>query len=117
MSNPPQAASVQGLGEMNLQDYFALAKRRKLWITFPALAVVIAIAVMAWRLPNVYRSEAVILVVPQKVPSSYVASTVTTGLSERMSTIYQEVTSPTRLRRVIASLGLYPDVRKQEGEQ
>jgi polysaccharide chain length determinant protein (PEP-CTERM system associated) len=112
-----QKAPLTGLGEMSLQDYLAMARRRKLWIVFPALAVAIATAVMAAKLPNVYRSEAVILVEPQKVPTSYVASTVTTGMSERMSTIYQEVTSPARLKRLIDSMGLYPDVRKQEGEQ
>ena len=31
-----------------------------------------------------------------------------------MSTIYQEVTSPARLKRIIDSLGLYPDIRKQD---
>jgi protein tyrosine kinase modulator len=112
-----EKAPLTGLGEMSLQDYLSMAKRRKYWIIFPALAVAIATAVTARRLPNVYRSEAVILVEPQKVPTSYVASTVTTGMSERMSTIYQEVTSPARLKRLIDSMGLYPDVRKQEGEQ
>jgi polysaccharide biosynthesis transport protein len=116
MSSAPRVP-VAGFGEMSLQDYFALAKRRKFWIIFPALAVMIAIAVMVQRLPNVYRSEAVILVEPQKVPTSYVTSTVTTGMSERMSTIYQEVTSPARLKRLVDSMGLYPDIRKQEGEQ
>jgi polysaccharide chain length determinant protein (PEP-CTERM system associated) len=116
MNNAPKA-SAAGLGEMSLQDYLGLLRRRKFWIIFPALAVSIAVAVSARRLPNVYRSEAVILVEPQKVPSSYVASTVTTGMSERMSTIYQQVTSPARLKRLIDNLGLYPDVRKQQGEQ
>jgi len=110
-------ASTQNFGEMSVQDYFALAKRRKLWIIFPALAVMIATAVMAWKLPNVYRCDAVILVEPQKVPSSYFTSTVTTGMAERISTIYQEVTSPARLKRLIDTMGLYPDIRKQEGEQ
>ncbi|MGC2110624.1 MAG: GNVR domain-containing protein [Candidatus Korobacteraceae bacterium] len=112
-----EKAPLTGLGEMTLQDYLAMAKRRKFWIIFPALAVAIAVAITARKLPNVYRAEAVILVEPQKVPTSYVASTVTTGMSERMSTIYQEVTSPARLKRLIDSMGLYADVRKQEGEQ
>jgi len=109
--------ATQDFGEMSIQDYFALARRRKFWIIFPALAVMIATAVMAWRLPNVYRCDAIILVEPQKVPASYFASTVTTGMAERISTIYQEVTSPARLKRLIDTMGLYPDVRKEEGEQ
>lgn len=117
MGMTTNAATVQGLGEMNLQDYISLVKRRKFWIILPALAVMVATAVMAWNLPNIYRSEAIILVVPQKVPASYVASTVTTDMSQRMSTIYQEVVSPTRLKRLIDGMSLYPDVRKQEGVQ
>jgi protein tyrosine kinase modulator len=112
-----QTAATQGLGDMGLQDYVALLKRRKLWILFPTLAVVIASAVMAWRLPNVYRCEAVILVQPQKVPMSYFPTTVTSGTPDRISTIYQEVTSPSRLKRLIDSLGLYPDVRARDGQQ
>lgn len=116
MSSAPKPP-MTGLGEMSVQDYLALAKRRKFWMIFPALAVTIAIAVTASRLPDVYRAEAIILVEPQKVPASYVASTVTTGMSERMSTIYQEVTSPARLKRLIDSMGLYTDLRRQQGEQ
>jgi len=116
MTNAARGAAT-GLGEMTLQDYFGLVRRRKFWIIFPAVAIAIAVSVTARKLPNVYRAEAVILVQPQKVPSSYVASTVTTGMSERMSTIYQEVTSPSRLKRLIDDMGLYPELRKQHGEQ
>lgn len=117
MSNAQPGVTAQRLGEMGLQDYLALAKRRKYWMIFPALAVTIATAVMAWKLPNIYRCEAVILVQPQKVPSSYFPPTVTTGMSDRMSTIYQEVTSPSRLKRLIDTLGLYPDIRARDGQQ
>jgi|SRR5271165_131920 len=117
MSNTATAPVAPGLGQMSTQDYFALAKRRRFWIIFPALAVAVAIAVMAWRLPNIYRSMAVILVEPQKVPSSYVQTTAVTGWGDRVSTIYQEVTSPARLKRIIDAMGLYPDLRKDEGEQ
>ena len=117
MSNAQTAAGAQGFGEMGLQDYLALLKRRKYWIIFPAFAVTIAAAVMAWKLPNVYRSEAVILVQPQKVPSSYFPTTVTSAMADRVAMVYQEVVSPARLKRIIDSLGLYPDIRAREGEQ
>jgi len=116
-SNTPAIAAAQGLGEMGLQDYLSLAKRRKYWMIFPAVALTIAAAVMAWKLPNVYRSEAVILIQPQKVPTSYFPSTVTTAMPDRMATIYQEVTSPSRLKRLIDTLGLYPEIRARDGQQ
>ena len=98
MSNTPTAATAQGLGEMSLQDYISLVKRRKFWIILPALAVMVAIAVMAWKLPNIYRCEAIILVQPQKVPASFVTTTVTTPMADRVAVIYQQVVSPSRLK-------------------
>jgi len=108
---------AQGFGEMGMQDYISLVKRRKFWFIFPVVAVAVATAVMAWRLPNIYRSEAIILVQPSKVPTSFVATTVTTPMADRIATIYQQVTSPSRLKRIMDSLGLYPDIRKRDGEQ
>jgi len=117
MSNTATAAVAQVFGEMSLQDYIALARRRKFWLIFPALAVMIAVVVMAWRLPDTYRSYAIILVEPQKVPYNYFQATAVAGWNERLAAIYQEVISPARLKRIIDSMGLYPEIRKQEGEQ
>jgi len=116
-TNTPVPAASQGLGEMGLQDYLSIAKRRKFWMIFPAIAITIAAAVMAWKLPNIYRCEAVILIQPQKVPTNYFPSTVTTPMPDRMATIFQEVTSPSRLKRIIDTLGLYPDIRARDGQQ
>src|SRR5271166_5920013 len=117
MSSTPTGTTAQKFGEMGLGDYISLMKRRKFWFIFPAIAVMITTAVAAWKLPNIYRCEAIILVQPQKVPASFVSSTVTTGMSDRIATIYQQVVSPSRLKRIIDSLGLYPDIRKRDGEQ
>src|SRR5271157_2231855 len=117
MSNTPTAGMAQGFGEMGMQDYISLVKRRKFWFIFPVVAVAVATAVMSVRLPNIYRSEAIILVQPSKVPTSFVATTVTTPMADRIATIYQQVTSPSRLKRIMDSLGLYPDIRKRDGEQ
>jgi polysaccharide biosynthesis transport protein len=117
MGNTPAKAAGQTLGEMGVREYLALCERRKFWIVFPALAVAIIVGIIAWRLPNIFRCEAVILVEPQKVPASYVQSISDSGWGNRVSTIYQEVTSPARLRRIIDSMGLYSDIRQQQGEQ
>ena len=94
-----------------------IVRRRKLWILFPTLAGLILAAVVAWRLPNIYRCETIILVDPQKVPENYVRPATTSSIADRLSTIYEEVTSPARLKNLIDSLGLYPDLKKQVGEQ
>jgi polysaccharide biosynthesis transport protein len=118
MSNTATAGvAAQAFGDMGLEDYLALVKRRKYWIIFSALAVMITSAVVAWRLPDVYRCQAVILVEPQKVPDNVAHSVVTSGVIERVSRTYQEVTSPASLKRIIDSMDLYADIKKLRGEQ
>ena len=59
------------------------------------------------RLPNRYRSETLILVVPQRVPESYVRSTVTARIEDRLQSISQQILSRTRLERIIQDFNLY----------
>jgi len=91
----------------NLQSYFKIGLRRKWYIIIPfALSVVISFGIYK-NLPKVYRATTVILVQPQRVPESYVRSTLTESVSERLNTISQEILSRTRLERVIREFNLY----------
>src|SRR2546421_5253637 len=105
------------LGQLQFRDYLQIARRRKWWIILTTISMTLASLVVIWRLPNIYRSETVILVDPQKVPDNYVASTVTSSIADRLSTLQQEVMSPTRLKRLIDSMGLYPELRGKVGDQ
>jgi protein tyrosine kinase modulator len=59
--------------------------RRRIWLLPVTLALVsAATAVGVLRLPNRYRSDTLILVVPQRVPDSYVKSTVTSRIEDRL---------------------------------
>src|SRR6185312_11360896 len=118
MSNKASMANDSALfGELNIHDYLAILKRRLFWIVLPAVGVVICTAIVVWRLPNLYRSETTILVDPQKVPDSYIKATVTQNLADRLSTIQEQVTSPAALKKLIDTMGLYPDLKKRLGEQ
>jgi uncharacterized protein involved in exopolysaccharide biosynthesis len=77
-------------------------------------AIVIAASVAAWvrTLPNLYHSETLILVVPQRVPESYVRSTITTRIEDRLQSIAQQILSRTRLERVIQDFNLYVPERR-----
>ena len=68
--------------------------------------------VVAHYLPNRYRSETVILVVPQQVPESYVRSTVTSRIEDRLQSISQQILSRTRLERIIQDFNLYERERQ-----
>jgi len=104
-------------GSMPLRDYLEIGRRRKWWIILPTLAIFICAAVVVRRLPNTYRAQTVILVDPQEVPATYVTSTVSTTVSDRLSAINQEVLSPERLQRLVDKLGLYPQLRGHVSDQ
>ena len=90
---------------------------RILWfrkrILFSSLFVCMSLAVgVSLRLPNHYRSETLILVIPQRVPESYVHSTVTVRIEDRLRSISQQILSRSRLEKVIDELNLYTEARK-----
>jgi protein tyrosine kinase modulator len=99
--------------EISPSHYLQLILHRK-WIVIAIfLTVSVVTAVVAWRLPNIYTSETVILVDPQKVPESYVKATVTGDVRNRLGTLTQQILSATRLQKIIESLDLYPQERKE----
>jgi polysaccharide chain length determinant protein (PEP-CTERM system associated) len=92
-------------------DLIAIAWRRKWLVIVPF--VVITIAANAWVrvLPDLYRSETLILVVPQRIPESYVRSTVTSQIEDRLPSISQQILTHTRLETIIREFDLYADQR------
>jgi polysaccharide chain length determinant protein (PEP-CTERM system associated) len=60
-----------------------------------------------------YQSEASIQVEPQRVPDSYVRSTVTTRLEERLPSLQAQILSRTRLEAIILEFNLYQGMRQQ----
>jgi len=84
------------------------------WIVLASLLVCTygALVVSAW-LPNVYRAETLIQVVPQRVPDSYVRSTVTLKTEDRLEALSAQVMSRTELERLINEFGLYPRERQR----
>src|SRR5262245_25680234 len=94
------------------EDIVEIGWRRKWLIAAPlVLAALVALVVVRY-LPNQYRSETLILVVPQRVPESYVRSTVTTRIEDRLQSISQQILSRTRLERIIQDFNLYARERR-----
>jgi polysaccharide chain length determinant protein (PEP-CTERM system associated) len=93
-------------------DLVAIGKRRKWLVAMPLLLACLATVVALRFLPNKYRSETLILVVPQRVPESYVKATVTTRIDDRLQSISQQILSRTRLERIIADFDLYRHERQ-----
>ena len=64
---------------------------------------------MAFTLPKVYSSQTLILVEPQRVPTTYVQSIVSTDIESRISTISQQIMSRTNIEKIINEYKLFDD--------
>jgi polysaccharide chain length determinant protein (PEP-CTERM system associated) len=100
-------------GKVYRPEDVVLILRRRIWFLLVPFAIVAAAtAVASRRLPDLYRSDTLILVVPQRVPESYVKSTVTSRIEDRLQSISQQILSRTRLERIIQDFNLYATERK-----
>jgi polysaccharide chain length determinant protein (PEP-CTERM system associated) len=85
------------------------------WLILAPLVLTGTAAVMYSRsLPDMYRSETTILVVPQRVPESYVRSTVTMRIQDQLQSLRQQILSRVRLEQIIRDFNLYPEARRTE---
>lgn len=118
MSKTPPAVSpaLDGGGVQEFHHYLDIIRRRKAVVILMTIGFFCCAAVIARRMPDVFRSQTVILVDAQQVPSSYVQSTVSTSIQDRLATIQQQVMSPTRLQNMIEKKGLFRDLRGTVGD-
>ena len=100
-----------------VKELLGIAYRRRYWVVLPAIMLAVIACCVAVLLPNLYRSSAVILVDPQKVPQQIVGSMQQGAVPERLALIRQEVLSPTRLKKLIDGMGLYQEYKGRKGEQ
>src|SRR6202790_313687 len=92
--------------ELTMDDYLAMLRRRLKVILIPALLAPLAGYLVSYVFPPKYPSQSTVLVEGQKVPENYVQSVITADFTQRVQTLQQQVTSPSRLRPVIQSLNL-----------
>ncbi len=102
---------IQGQRQLQIEDYIEIIFRRKWFIIIPFAVSILGVILAIFFVPRTYKSSTLILVEHQKVPESYVASTVTVDITERLNTITQQVMSRTRLESVINEFGLYKEAR------
>jgi polysaccharide chain length determinant protein (PEP-CTERM system associated) len=90
------------------REYWEVFRRRR-WVLLGVLfGAGIAGTAVAALWPVRYRSQALILVERQDVPSAYVRPNVTADAQERLATITQQVLSRTLLEGLIGRYQLYP---------
>lgn len=104
-------------GMTKWKDRFARALggvwRRRWWILVPAvLSAAVTTVASYYFLPTRYRSDASLIVVPQRVSPGYVRSSVTGHLGDRLQHINDQIMSRPRLERIIKDFNLYELERK-----
>ena len=95
-----------------IMDFLRFVWKRKWLVVIPVVLCTTATGLVAYSQPVIYRSESRIMVVPQRVPESFVPSSMSTTLEDRLQGIKQQVLSRTRLERIIAEFNLYAVERK-----
>ncbi len=85
---------------------------RRAWLVVLPLALGMTLAlVVGKRLPKKFSSETLIMVVPQRIPQSYVKAGGTENIEDRLATLQDQILSRSRLERIVLDLDLYPVLR------
>ena len=96
----------------DVEDVIDIASRGKWLLCLTFLSLTLGSAILAYSLPSRWVSTAVISIVPQRVPESYVRSTVTIGPQDRLESIRRDILSRPRLEQIIREFNLYADARQ-----
>jgi polysaccharide chain length determinant protein (PEP-CTERM system associated) len=99
---------MNGMADFDISQIISGFNRRKKFIVCVFVVVFLLSAYLAVIMPKIYESSSLILVSPQRVPASFVTSTITTDLGERMQSIIQEILSRTQLEKIVKEFNLYP---------
>src|SRR5918998_2104617 len=96
-------------------EYGRILWKRKWLIILPALVVSAAVAIVVWRLPNVYQSSTLLTVRPSNIMQGIVPQLSDDDLTIRINNIGQEVFSRSSLEPLITTYNLYA-VERRRGE-
>jgi polysaccharide biosynthesis transport protein len=95
-------------------DIKGIFRRRRWQFLVPFFCGWVLVWGASWLIPSTYRSGTLILVEQPSVPEKYVVSNIDSGIQQQLDSITQQILSRTRLLRIIDSLGLYAQERKNK---
>jgi uncharacterized protein involved in exopolysaccharide biosynthesis len=96
-----------------LDDYLNIIVRRKYLVIIPALILIAASAAVAYLLPATYKSEGLILIESQEIPTDLIKSTVTSYADQRIEVIKQRLMTTSKVMTMVKKYNLYPDLREK----
>ena len=102
------------VGERHISDYLEILRRRKRQVLRTAGVVFLVGGILAYVIPPVYRSTAIIQIEQQEVPPDLVPSTVQGYVKQRLSVIQQQVLTDETLLKIAKNFWLYQENLKSE---
>ncbi|SDT96549.1 GumC family protein [Desulfobacula phenolica] len=85
---------------------------RRRWFIIIPLCITLTLGLfITFTMDKTYEASTLILVQPQRVPSDYIKSVVTSSISQRISTISQQILSRSNLEKIIHQFGLFEDAK------
>jgi succinoglycan biosynthesis transport protein ExoP len=94
------------------EDFVMILWRRRWMVLVPLVLMTAGAFVYSQSLPNRYRSQAVILIIPPAVSSQIAKPIVAEPLTARLDSLGQRLLSRPQLQRLIEQFDLYPEERK-----
>jgi uncharacterized protein involved in exopolysaccharide biosynthesis len=95
----------------SVDDLIRLLVRGKWLIVIPLSLGIAAALPISKKLPKRFRSETLIMVVPQQIPDSYVTPVISAPVAERLPSIHEQILSRSRLESIILDLDPYQKER------
>ena len=92
---------------IKIDYYLGLVFKHRWLLIIPFCIAMVVGMYLAINLPKIYEAKTLILVMPQRVPTNYVRSIVTTDLDSRISTISEQILSRSNLEKIIEKYGLF----------
>lgn len=96
-----------------MEDYIDVIRRHRAWMLGPMFAALVISVVVAFLWPDTYVSSAMIRVTPSQVSERMAPQVINAEMSQRVSSMANEILSRTALTNIINSLQLYPRDRKR----
>jgi succinoglycan biosynthesis transport protein ExoP len=109
---PQLNAAAPGLYGLPLLSVFRMLWKRRWTILLTSLALAAISTGLVLVLPPVYHADALVVVDSQKIPESYVVSSINSDINERLSAITQQIMSTARLLKIISTYDLYHKERE-----
>jgi polysaccharide chain length determinant protein (PEP-CTERM system associated) len=86
---------------------------RRAWIIVLVLVLCSGVTyAVSKRLPDKFRSETLIMLIPQRIPDAYVKAAITVRIEDRLNSLQDQILSRSRLERIILDLNLYDALRR-----